>query len=57
MLKQLDVELFLQRFSFLERATGHLLRRDRTEEGQFYRMDTLSELKGRRRKYKKAKKK
>ena len=38
MLKQLDVQLFLQRFSFLERATEYLLKGRQIPEEEFYQL-------------------
>ena len=56
MIKQLDVQLMLHRFNFLERTVEVLLRGKGIEEGLFYLPETLEALKQRRKKYRKYKK-
>ena len=52
MLKQLDVFLFLKKFSFLERATEFLLLQKDVSGKEFYSPENIRVLKKRRRKYK-----
>ena len=56
MIKQLDVQLLLHRFNFLERAVEALLKGNRIEESSFYSTENIKALRQRRRKYRKYKK-
>ena len=55
MVKQLDVQLLLHRFNFLERAVEALLKGNRIGESSFYLPENIVALRQRRRKYRKYK--
>ena len=56
MIKQIDVQLLLHRFNFLERAVEVLLKGNMIKENSFYLPENIEALKQRRRKYRKYKK-
>lgn len=51
MLKQLDITLFLRRISFLERSIEHLMGSN-DKKDVFYSLETIKDIKCRRKKYK-----